>query len=106
MMAGRIPGCLTVAALACVLASWPAKSATLRESDGTQYRVNYNRHGAILRSGRAIVYLGVHCDARSVRYGNGRWSWANGGVEIRLERQRLLFARQELELEDHGRCRR
>lgn len=84
-----------------------AHAATVRESDGTKFEVEYNRHGAVLRGRNAVIYIGVNCDARYSRgEGRGQWRWANGGFEVHIAGERLLFARQELSVRDCGRCRR
>jgi hypothetical protein len=68
----------------------------LRSSDNRQWTVQYNEHGAVLRSGRDTVYLGDDCDALSRTWGRGRWEYANGGFLILIGRRRIGFPRQAI----------
>ncbi|MBO6603845.1 hypothetical protein [Rhodophyticola sp.] len=72
-------------------------------SDGVAYRVDYNQHGAVLTGGGETIYLGRTCDALS---GDqlGAWAWANGGFVIELPGRALGFPRQEIAIQDDGRC--
>lgn len=50
--------------------------------EGIVYKITYNAHGAVLRSSSDVIYLGKNCDAKSSKYGIGKWWWANGGWGI------------------------
>ncbi|MDO4251168.1 MAG: hypothetical protein Q4C68_06630 [Moraxella sp.] len=52
------------------------------DGKGTEYRITYNAHGAALRSSTDVIYLGSSCDAKSSKYGTGKWWWANGGWAV------------------------
>lgn len=54
----------------------------LNGGKGTVYKITYNAHGAVLRSSRDVIYLGSSCDAKSSKYGAGKWWWANGGWAV------------------------
>ncbi|MGB5964153.1 MAG: hypothetical protein WBG65_01335 [Sulfurimonadaceae bacterium] len=40
-----------------------------------KYEINFNEHGAILKSKSQTIYLGKSCDAYSKQYGNGQWGF-------------------------------
>ena len=68
------------------------------DSLGIDYQYQRNTNGAVLRSSVATIYLGKDCDAVSPQYGNGTWSWANGGFLISFENGNSLgFPRQEID---------
>jgi hypothetical protein len=58
----------------------------------------------VLKSRTATIYLGKNCDAYSQQYGKGVWRWANGGVLVELEKEKIGFPRQQSPFED-ARCR-
>lgn len=75
--------------------------------DGEEFIAKYNRHGAILISVRDPsnkLYLGKDCDALSKRYGRGFWEWANGGFIVKFKYKEFGFGRQELYIENNGKC--
>jgi len=45
-----------------------------------------------------VVYLGKECDAYSKLYGEGSWSWANGGFVVEFKDKRIGFGRQEIDM--------
>ncbi len=57
----------------------------LNGDKGTVYKITYNTHGAVLRSSSDVIYLGNSCDAKSSKYGAGKWWWANGGWAITFD---------------------
>jgi hypothetical protein len=75
----------------------------LVSADGRQWNAVVNRHGAVLRSNREVIYLGHSCDAQSPTLGRGRWEFANGGFLIRLSRRAFGFPRQAIEGLTYGR---
>ena len=91
-------------------------------SDGDEYTIVYNKHGAILTSvnvkhfisndvsvkrtsKRLKLYLGKDCDAYSDIYGKGTWVWANGGFRNDFKDKFFGFARQEVEIINMEKCR-
>ncbi len=85
-------------------------------SDGDEYTMKYNKHGAILTSinekhfiensvsGKMVskrlkLYLGKDCDAFSEIYGKGSWGWSNSGFQISFQGKRFGFPRQEVNME-------
>jgi hypothetical protein len=73
------------------------------DSAGTLYTMTKNRNGIVLKSNKAILYLGKNCDAYSPQYGKGTWGWANGGVLVGLEKKTIGFPRQDSPFDDN-RC--
>ena len=60
---------------------------------------------ATFKYGSGTIFLGPDCTATSTQYGRGKWSWANGGIMVDLEKKKdISFARAETPYED-GRCR-
>ena len=47
---------------------------------------------------KIVLYLGKSCDAYSKLYGNGEWSWANGGFIVKFKSEEFGFGRQELDI--------
>jgi hypothetical protein len=45
-----------------------------------------------------IIYLGKECDAYSKLYGEGYWSWANGGFVVEFKTKSIGFGRQEIDM--------
>lgn len=80
-------------------------TATLTSADGGRYAVRHNAHGAVLRGGGGVIYLGRDCDAWSRDGGRGRWQWANGGVVVELQHRRVAFPRQEVAVAGAEGCR-
>ena len=86
-----------------VLAHGPSSLAATLQVTGSEQRtdagggwdISENQHGAVLRRGNIILYLGRNCDARSPRYGVGRWGWANGGYLVIFPQRRFGFPRQD-----------
>lgn len=92
-------------------------------SDGDEFQAEFNSHGAIFTSvypkhffegvgvnakavtKKAVIYLGNQCDVSSPFYGKGVWTWANGGFVLAFENKKLSFGRQEIQIEDNGKCR-
>jgi len=91
-------------------------------SDGDEYTISYNKHGAVLTSvnekhfmennasGRVSskklnLYLGKDCDAFSDVYGRGSWEWANGGFVIHFQNKSFRFPRQEVDIPNMDKCR-
>lgn len=77
-------------------------------SDSEEFKIKYNNNGAVLISVKNTskkIYLGKDCDAVSKLYGKGTWAWANGGFIIEFKSKELGFARQEIDIEENGKCR-
>ena len=94
-------------------------------SDGDEFIVKHNKHGAVLTSvhekyywvgigigagatpaaKKVIIYLGKSCDISSDFYGKGSWAKANGGFILTFSDKELAFARQEIAIENNGNCR-
>jgi len=93
---------LTAASLALIATAGGAVELWRTSSDGKDYLVTVNQHGWALKAGESEkLYLGRDCDAfhenpQFVSYGNGRWSWANGGFCAAFPNGQICFARQEL----------
>jgi hypothetical protein len=75
--------------------------------DGQQYSPTINPDGsiALTSSSGIVVTLTKSCAARSQKYGNGSWSWANGGFLITFPDKKLGFPRQELVIGNNDGCR-
>jgi len=71
---------------------------TITSSNGITFQVKYNEHGAVLNSTNnsenLTLYLGRSCDAYSKRFGEGSWSWANGGTVVDFSSKNFGFPRQ------------
>lgn len=65
------------------------------EGRGQVWHHQENSHGAVLRRGRTVIYLGRSCDVYSPQLGRGRWGWANGGVLVTAGVRRLGFPRHD-----------
>jgi hypothetical protein len=65
------------------------------EGRGAVWHHRENAHGAILRRGRIVIYLGRGCDVLSPQLGRGRWGWANSGVILTAGAARLGFPRHD-----------
>ena len=77
------------------------------DSLGVNYQYEKNNSGAVLRSSTATFYLGKDCDVISPQYGNGTWSWANGGFMIDFGSAGSLgFPRQEIDAGNGANCQR
>ncbi len=93
-------------------------------TDGTLFSFEENEHGAVLTSieplnGPLIVdeteaipidvgdalYLGRSCDAFSLEFGDGSWSWTNGGFIIDFPGLRVAFPGQAIDIVPDNRCR-
>lgn len=73
-------------------------------TDGdVDYKVRATEDGVYLESTDATILLGNDCSASSPQYGPGTWSWANGGVLVKLEKKTVGFARHESPFSD-ARC--
>jgi hypothetical protein len=93
------------ALLITLIATQATPQQMVRSNDGAQWAVTVNDHGAVLRSGRQVIYLGHSCDARSPTLGRGTWDYANGGFRILIGRRNLGFARQAIDGLTYGpRC--
>ena len=68
--------------------------AITTDESGTEYNVDKNRHGAVLKSKQATLYLGKDCDAFSPQYGKGSWKWANTDTWVNLEKKEFKFLHQ------------
>lgn len=79
-------------------------SVTYTDSEGGDYSLSKNDSGAVLKSPDATLYLGKNCDASSPQYGKGHWEWANGGFFVDLERKRIGFTRQEIDVGNDDHC--
>ena len=86
---------LVLAAGVLLAPSAGAAQTAYVDGGGSSWRVQANRHGAVLRRGLVTIYLGRACDAVSPRLGRGRWGWANGGWLVAFPRRRIGFPRQE-----------
>lgn len=90
-------------------------------SDGDEYTIKYNKHGAVLTSvntkyfiennagakqisKKLKLYLGKDCDAYSNVYGKGSWGWANGGFRIDFKHKSFGFPRQEIDIINMEKC--
>jgi len=85
--------------------SKPNKDGLTLISTGTIYEVKgfgagttYIEQGFSRSKLGLVLYLDKECTAHSELYGEGRWSWANGGFEIVFTAKRFGFARQELDM--------
>lgn len=85
-------------------------------TNGDEYSVSFNTNGAVLTSTypkfyphleasedhelvvkKAVIYLGVHCDAIHSEFGTGTWEQDNGGFFVSFENgEGLRFSRQEM----------
>jgi hypothetical protein len=65
------------------------------DGGGDVWHYRENSHGAVLRRGRVLIYLGRGCDVVSPQLGRGRWGWANGGVIFTAGARRLGFPRHD-----------
>ncbi len=85
--------------VAVLVAGGSVASAAAAHEPGPQtgagWHVSENQHGALLRRGGIVIYIGRNCDARSPRYGVGRWGWANGGYLVTFRQRRFGFPRQD-----------
>lgn len=66
-------------------------------NQGVVYHITYNTHGAVLRSSSDVIYLGNNCDAKSSKYGAGKWWWANGGWGIDFNNGKVLASEAHAE---------
>jgi hypothetical protein len=74
------------------------------DGNGNTYLTSRNANGVILKSTKAILFLGKSCDAISPQYGKGKWAWANGGFLVTFENTSVGFPRQELNIENNNGC--
>lgn len=101
-----------------------AQSLQYLSTDGAVFDYEKNKHGAVLTSMEPlseplivdggdgvriqpgdILYIGRACDAFSKEYGNGNWSWTNGGFIIEFPDIRVAFPGQAIDLAPGNRCR-
>jgi len=76
----------------------------LQSEGGENFYATFNAHGAILKSDRATLYLGLSCDAWSPQYGGqnrgGVWrQWDDGSAthfSVSLLGYDILFRNQRL----------
>lgn len=111
---------LSIVSLAIILLS--SKAFAYLSSDGDEFTITYNSHGAILTSvnkkhfaendASGVVhakylklYLGKSCDAFSNVYGKGAWEWANGGFTVHYSGKDFSFPRQEVNIPGMEKCR-
>ena len=90
---------------------------------GDEYEISHNANGAVLTSvypkawfieggansrvvrGRTVFYFGKSCDVFHEVFGQGTWGWANGGFGAEFESFRLMFPRQEIDVDGMEKCR-
>ncbi len=92
-----------VLAAACTSTSLLAQTYFQSQS-GENFYATFNQHGAILKSNRATLYLGLSCDAWSPQYGGqnrgGVWrQWDDGSAthfSVSLLGYDILFRKQRL----------
>jgi hypothetical protein len=75
----------------------PPPPTSVTSSDGQTWTATVNVHGAILRSGRTVIYLGHSCEAQSPTLGRGTWDYANGGFRVLVGRRNFGFPRQAID---------
>ena len=92
-----------------------AKGERFLSATGDVFKVEQNRHGAVLTALPAeddpivvpveddrqtepgdIFYLGRSCDAFSERFGDGNWRWTDGGFFVFFKETRFAFPGQEI----------
>ena len=111
----------TISILSVVITLLSSNAFAYLSSDGDEFTITYNSHGAILTSiskkhyaennASGIVhskhlklYLGKDCDAFSNVYGKGTWEWANGGFVIHYSGKDFGFPRQEVNIPGMDKC--
>ncbi len=77
----------------------------LTTDKGTNFKVTYNKDGAILNSKSFTIYLGNKCDASSPQFGQG--SWRDGrhmGFSIQFIDKDIVFSGQQLLIQNNAGC--
>src|SRR5689334_5939365 len=74
------------------------------DSTGKKYS---SERAVVLKSKDDILVLDRTCYAWSKKYGEGRWSWSNGGFLVSFDKNRVSigFPREEVDIDDQGKCR-
>jgi len=72
---------------------------------GTNFRVTYNKHGAILKSKSFTIFLGKSCDVTSPQFGNGIWKdGRHMGFSIQFNNKEIVFPRQQIRIKNNAKC--
>jgi len=72
---------------------------------GTNFRVKYNKHGAILKSKSFTIYLGKDCDVSSPEFGTGTWRDGRElGFSIYFKNKEIVFPRQQILIRNNAKC--
>ena len=89
-----------------ILLSLQAVAEQYTDSTGKEYS---SESGIVLKSKDDILVLDRTCYAFSKKYGEGSWNWSNGGflVSFGKHKNKVLigFPREEVDIDDQGRCR-
>lgn len=73
-------------------------------SGGIAFKEKIENNSLTLTSKDAEIRLTTDCKASSKKYGDGTWTWSNGGFIINLKNKKLAFGRQEVPLTDIDKC--
>lgn len=100
--------------MAVILTIFATSAAAYVSEEGHEYSVSCSKDGTVLTSkaevtrqvgygarrdywrGKETLYLGRQCDALNHLYGQGTWSWANGGFWVQFQGKVYAFPGQEL----------
>lgn len=101
-----------------------AQTTQYLSTDGALFAFEKNQHGAVLTSVEPkdaplivndagapridvgdVLYLGRSCDAFSQEFGDGSWSWTNGGFIVEFPGIRVAFPGQAIDVAPGNRCR-
>lgn len=72
---------------------------------GNEFNEKILSNTLILSNKDDVIKLTVNCKASSNKYGDGKWTWSNGGFFINFKNKKFVFGRQEVALNDIGKCR-
>lgn len=97
---------VAIAAAAIALpAAALAQSPRYQDSGGRAWDAVRSENGLVLATRGGTIHLSRDCKAVSSRFGEGSWSWANGGFIVRFANQEIAFPGQEVDLGQGEACR-
>ena len=89
-----------------ILISLQAVAGQYTDNTGNKYT---SENAIVLKSQDDILVLDKTCYALSKKHGEGRWNWSNGGFLVSFgenkDKVSIGFPREEVDLDDQGKCR-